>query len=623
MKSTLIFETKRIFIFKHTNLFLAFFFLAISLVYFGTAKYRTFVDEKEAFLNYENLRVNQYVNYEQYGFQGFRVLWLPSPLVVFHHSSLATLEGIIDTKDTVAVSSVHKGRRIFTSKGLVTDFSTLFFVLGSLLMMYFGLKTFVSIEAIRFHNSKMTLFHTIGSRMIILTGYFSVVIIVAYFFAKILGVPIDAQDTRVFFLYAVYVILLLDFFYCVGIGYAVLTKFKKGLGASAYLLWFIIIFAIPLLYDMDLEKQATQIESNESVNIKKIANGMKFERDAKTYFKNLQGKKPDEIRHIAKQFAATFARDVMPLNAALEKKLNGEVKQVLHHYEKYSVMSPSSFYSFLAKESSGMGYYGYQDFFNNLQVQKKDFYHFYFSKRFNHVDPPVESFVKNNENIFVSHGVVPASYLKGMFFILLYCVLFLGVALFLLFRQLKKSLPEKSVEVDIEGMEIGKTYFYLVTDPEQKRGIFQYLKTLNAIIIPKPDAGLYDPGISLQAWMHFEAALKGVSLEKMLPILNTLTVTQEQLSQKIKNLDNEVFMKVYLALHLAQDSNIYVFDDFLNQMTRKFEQEFKETIDQHIPAAIIIYCSQQMYDVTVKGMFQNPSGDCRFVAIDLNLVSLR
>jgi hypothetical protein len=597
----------------------------------GTSKYKDFLTEKKNFLNFESQKVTQYINYEQYGFHGFRVLLQPSPLIVFCHSCFTTLKSNIDIKDIVDIDSNYKGQKIFTYNGMVGDYSTVFFVLGSLLMLYFGLNTFTSVASLRFHRLKSYIYHTICSRLGILGAYFLLLIPAVFLFARLLGVPLSAKDMGIFLKYSLYGMLFITFFYLLGIFLTVIFRFNKVLVSSAYLVWFVIIFVVPLIYNLNLEKRAKQIKSNETVNIEKLNNGKEFERKTEAYFKNLQEKKVKDIRPVTKQFVQEYLERILPLNSAIETNLNREVKQLILHHEDNTIFTPSSFYCFLSKEFSSMGYYGYQDFLTYILKLKEGFYHYYFNKRYHQIDQTVEPFVKNNENIFLSKSLLPGNYWKGVLITFLYSLLLLAAILKGLERRVKPPAKNRQVKLDINQLEMGKTYFYLSrnVDPEKKNGMLHYLKSQQAVIIEKPDASLYDPGISLKTWVQFEAGQQQLHPGTLREYLETLGITQNQLNQRIKNLDNEVLYTAYLGVQLAQNSTIYVCDDFLNRVSREFESTFKEAVDKLLPHAIIIYFGSQMFDITVKEK-HNPiphvlheTKECRFVAVDLNDITLR
>lgn len=631
MKNTFLFEIKRIFQLKNIFILCLFFTLSLYAVYLGTSKYKDFLREKKNFLNFESQKVTQYINYEQYGFHGFRVLFQPSPLIVFCHSCFTTLKSNIDIKDIVDIDSSYKGQKIFTTNGMVGDFSTVFFVLGSLLMLYFGLNTFTGAASLRFHRIKSYIYHTICSRLIILGAYFLLLISAVFFFAKLLGVPLAVKDAGIFLKYSLYGMLFITFFYVLGIFLTVMFRFNKVLVSSAYLVWFVIIFAVPLIYNLNLGKKAKQIKSNETVNIEKLNNGKDFERKTDAYFKKLQEKKVKDIRPVTKQFVQEYLERILPLNTTIETNLNREVKRLILHHEDNTIFTPSSFYCFLSKEFSSMGYYGYQDFLTYILKLKDGFYHYYFDKRYNQINQTVEPFVKNNENIFLSKSSLPGNYREGVLITFLYSLLLLAGTLKGL-QGTAKPLPKNlQVKLDINQLEMGKTYFYFSrnVDPGKKNGVIHYLKSQQAVIIEKPDSSLYDPGISLKTWIQFESGEKQIDPGTLGEYLEVLGITGHQLEQRIKNLDNEVFYTAYLGIQLAQNTTIYVCDDFLNRVSREFEHTFKEAVDKLLPRAIIIYFGSQMFDITVKEKRDpmphvlHETEECRFVAVDLNDITLR
>jgi len=627
MKDVFLLESKRIFNLKNTVVFLLFFLLALYFVYFGAAKYKDFLAEKENFLNYERLRISRYVNYEQYGSFGFRVLLQPSPLIVFCHSALQTLESNIDIKGTIDINSIYKGQTVFIANGMKGDFYALFFVFGSLMMLYFGLNTFASIEYLRFHTLKNYIPNTLCCRFFILTGFFFSVILTSYLFAKTLGIPFTRVDTAAFLTHSLYVMLFITFFHILGIAAGAILKFKKVFFISAYLVWFLMVFVIPIICNMTLEKKAKGIQSNETVNIEKFHHTKKFEIKGEEYFKRLEEKKVKEIRPLVKKFVEEYIRNILPLNKAIENRLNNQVKNLVTHHEKKSLLFPTLFYPFLSKELTGMGYYGYQDFLAHVMELKDNFFSYYFEKRYNQIDQSVEPFIKNNENIFHSRSCLPANYWKGIRMMVIYCLLLLGGTLFLLRRSRKPPKAPEPIKLNTLELEMGKTYFYHYKDPKQKNGIIHYLESKNAVIIAKPNPCLHDPGTSLNTWLRFERSQQKSNPHfddrQVKENLETLGITRQHLEQKIKKLDKEVFYSAYLALKLAQNTAIYVFDDFLYRVSKEFEQAFKYTINKMKPHAIIIYLGSQLFDITVKDRDQNQPDDLRLVAIDLDAVSLR
>jgi hypothetical protein len=622
-KAVFLFEFKRVFTLKHCLVFLGFFSLVLYMTYSGVSRYDYFLREKESFADYETLKVRQYINYEQYGAYGFRVLVQPSPLIVFRHSSLVFLQSTVDTKEVVDICSTYKGQKLFTHNEVSVDFSTVFQVLGTLLMLYFGLGTFVSIQSIRFQHSRDYIFNTICTRWFLLTGYFCVVIFSSFYMAEALGLTFSSKEVETFFNFSLYLLLFLTLFYLLGVLAAVLGGFRRRFLISAYLIWFLLIFTAPQFHRIDLEKRADKIISNEIVNMKKLKNSRTYEAGTRAYFKALQEKRVKEIRPIARRLIDEYINKILPLNTRIETDLNREVNRLISLHENRSVIFPSAFYSFSGRESSSMGYYGFQEFLSYVLALKQKFYHFYADRRGNRIDQTVEPFIKSGENIFLSTGKLPENFRVGVILILLYILLTLCGALYGLYRKLKGSRVKDMIEIDTRRMENWETYFYLARNREQALGILNYLRSEGAVIIDRPSPSHYDPGISLKSWIEFEIKQLNIDANRVNEILDTLEISVIHLNQKIRNLGCEVFDRAYLALRMAQRSDIYVFDDFLNRASKEMEQAFKEVLDRHRSHATIIYIGSQMYDIKMKERPQPPEGDFRFVAVDFNDITLR
>ena len=153
------------------------------------------------------------------------------------------------------------------------------------------------------------------------------------------------------------------------------------------------------------------------------------------------------------------------------------------------------------------------------------------------------------------------------------------------------------------------------------------LKSQQAVIIEKPDASFYDPGISLGAWIRFESRQKQADAAVLAEYLEALGITPAHLGQRIKNQDPEVLYGAYLCLQLAQPANIYVFDDFLSRVSREFEQTVKAAIDKFLAQATILYFGSQMFDIMVKEKDHphalTDTDECPLLTVHLNDISLR
>ncbi|MCP5107954.1 MAG: hypothetical protein GY950_31485, partial [bacterium] len=101
MISTLRFESSRVFTRTTTVSLLLLIIASLYFTFLGVSGYRQFLQDKKSFIASEKDKIKLYVNYEQYGAVGFRVLLEPSPLVVFFSKSdfVQHLEANVDASE--------------------------------------------------------------------------------------------------------------------------------------------------------------------------------------------------------------------------------------------------------------------------------------------------------------------------------------------------------------------------------------------------------------------------------------------------------------------------------------------------------------------------------------------
>ncbi len=115
-----------------------------------------------------------------------------------------------------------------------------------------------------------------------------------------------------------------------------------------------------------------------------------------------------------KKFAVQFINSSYLVNTGLETKYLRDVERVIAGHERQSVLFPTTFYHFLTGEASGKGYYGYLDFMDYIMKLRNRFVQYYLKKRYESNDTVVESFVKNDENIFRARSRLPKTFWLGL-----------------------------------------------------------------------------------------------------------------------------------------------------------------------------------------------------------------
>lgn len=452
------FEFKRIFKDKKVVLFIAF-ILSLSLFYAssGIKGYKSFLSKKESFFQYEKQKVNQYINYAQYGGHGFRVLYEISPLKIFFFNSTVfqNIEGNIDTLETLKIYHSFKGKNLFSYSGNFKDFSGSIFLFGSIFMLYMGAAVLKS------KNYFKSLFTQFGFNRAILSPFILRFLLLNLFFILLSGtvflfliireIPLNINVIYSFTFFLIYSLLFLNSFYFAGFLLKIIFNFKPIAYLGLIILWIVSIFLIPEINRSNLSIKSQQLPSNEKFNIKKLKTLMDFERRARVIAKKEIDKKMEiAIKkgkkynygwqvEIQKKLAAEFQRNEFLLNINREMVLKKKMKEIIEKYESISLLHPSLYYSVVSREISGQGYYGYLDFFEYVIKMRTNFMSFYIKNRYNYVKKKVESFIKKDENIFKARSHVPKTFWYGVGITLCYCIVMFIASYLLLKRRIYQS----------------------------------------------------------------------------------------------------------------------------------------------------------------------------------------
>ena len=428
MFAFLCFEWQRIFREKKNLIFFAFIsFLSAYFVWSGLNEYRQFQIEKRIFLKFEEEKVKQFTTYVQYGTFGFRLLLEASPLNLFFANSsiLQDVESNVDGFEAIRVDSSFKGNKLFLKRGFFKDFAGILFVFGSLLMLYLGNLALTSPAYLRFMKGCMSLkkFYllTTAARLFWLNLFFMALGMGMFLLVHLGGCAFSRGETAIFLRYLLFLILLLDFFYLLGQFTAVLVGFHRVFFLWLFIAWFVSVFLLPEMSRISVFNESRTLESAEKVNLEKFRNLMALEKKFRDYLKLNPSTPLDQIRQMQKKFAVQFINSSYLVNTSLETKYLREVERVIAAHERQSIVFPTTYYQFVTGEVSGKGYYGYLDFMDDIMKLRNRFIQFYLKKRYEETDAPVESFVKNDENIFRARSRLPGSFRFGMLATALYC----------------------------------------------------------------------------------------------------------------------------------------------------------------------------------------------------------
>jgi len=425
---------------KTMGLLLVFILLSLYLVQMGIKNYKTIIENKKEFQDFELLKVKQYINYGQYGAYGFRLLFLPSPLSVYfvNSSAITELTSNVDAGEKLNIYNSFKDRTLFAGKsGGFQDFSGIMLLLGSLLMLYFGYESMIHKDYLRFmagFTSHRKLFISIvSSRGLIFILFFLFNTGLSLLLLKINDIVLSGNEYTYLVIYLGTLLLLMVFFFALGtIAGSLKSRFAGFVTIIAA--WFALVFLVPSVVNTIISHRAEDIGSNHHLELEKLKTLMDFEKRAikKAGFLNVNKRQTESERELIETYWKKEVKEIQ----AFEKKLEREMEKNIRRFQELSFLFPSTFYLATCNEISSKGYENFITFFDYIQKLKRKFVRFFIDKRYYSSHSEVESFVTGDENLFRAKTRLPGGFLKGVLLILAYIAVLFAIS----FVRFKKSV---------------------------------------------------------------------------------------------------------------------------------------------------------------------------------------
>ncbi|UCH98111.1 MAG: hypothetical protein JSV88_15010, partial [Candidatus Aminicenantes bacterium] len=216
-------ECKRLFSKKNSLMFFVLVLLALYLVQIGINNYQGIIESKEPFQDIERLKVGQYINYNQFGAYGFRILFIPPPLSIYfvNSSTVSELTANVDSGERLNIYNSFKGRTLFAVKlGGFKDFSGILLLLGSLLVLYLGYESFIHKDYLRFMKGllgyRKLFFSIVLVRISVMVLFFFFTVGLSWLLLKINGIKLLAHDYARLSVYLAVLLLTMVFFFVLG-----------------------------------------------------------------------------------------------------------------------------------------------------------------------------------------------------------------------------------------------------------------------------------------------------------------------------------------------------------------------------------------------------------------------
>jgi ABC-type polysaccharide/polyol phosphate transport system ATPase subunit len=266
----------------------------------GIHQYNDMEQGKEKFRKLERKKVEQIVNWDQYGMYGFRLYFMPGPIstLFFNSGHFTELTCHIDSGEKLTIYGLFKGKKIFEEKpGKLMDFSGIILILGSFITLFYGFDAFRHREYIKFlasvYGHGKTFFFIWLSRVILLSIYFVFVTLVSTLCLIINHIQIKGSDLVYLWVFFWVILMMQVFFFTVG---TIASRLKSRMMAGVLIAfsWILFVYIIPATLNKVVEAKARNIESIYQWELDKLTILMGFEKEVK--------KEVAKVKDVEKQY---------------------------------------------------------------------------------------------------------------------------------------------------------------------------------------------------------------------------------------------------------------------------------------------------------------------------------
>jgi len=596
--------------------FFLFGFVGIFFVYTGITDYQKFQLDKKFFIDHENKKVNYYTNYTQYGGYGFRVLYDPPPISIFFSNSsvFQNLYSNIDMSEILKITSSYKGKDLFLKRGLFKDIAGIFFILGSLFMLYMGMASY-KIEKCLFRYGSLLI------RLAILDLFFVFLLAIVFFSPRVLNLHLSAAEAKIFLLYTCYVLLYLNFFYSAGVFLRVVVRKKPHLYFCVFVFWFFSIAILPEIMTVLMQKKANFFQANEKYDNIKLKELMKFEQEVKK--KTARVESEEKKKSISREMVTKFLSTGYEKNSKIEDEINRNVEKILNDYEDMMRIYPATFFTYLSGEISGKGYNGYLSLARYTLALRHNFIKYYLVKRYGSNDSKVVTYVKKKENVFIASSHLPRSFFIGGLLTAFYAFSLLTLSYFIL---KKRNRVKINFEVPKYNFSEGNTYFILCQDEHYMEGLFAYYRLCdNTICIENLGDGEIDMEVGSRPLLNYYCKSLKVDPARASEYLDILGVENPFSRERDKEkFSADYAQKIYLAVSTAGLHQTVVFKNFIKGKSREMERHFLDIVT-HLNKSrkIVLYLSTEIFVTSLSFEREIQIDICQSFKIDPQAVSMR
>jgi hypothetical protein len=398
-----------------------------------------FSDKKERFIEIQLFKVKYYFERGEHLYDGYNVVHVPSGLSFLISDSAPFIHSVVSKE--AAVFRDFEAINVFLP--IMTGFCPWqFYILFGLLMVFLGAIG-------QGDKSKKRDLYPYGTgnaitKMIITDIFVFVLGTFFCFISKPGRLIFSSPDIWTLLTFAIYSVLLGNFFFALGNLCRVLSKDENGSGIFiAFFIWFFSTIILPGLifkfYDSAMILKDKE-DDNRKIQWRKEMNGLTTMLTAE----NFDNKTRKQNRSIEEFEMKKFLKKIEWEIEVIERTVKSEFEK-----GKYAAFCPNLYYNYLSHEIGGFSNRAYMDLFKHSLKLKKRLFEFFLSKKVYKLisigksKETLEEYIKPGMLIYNGKNYIPPSFCWACGIILIYTlILFLVSHWFDLKRRKKENSPQ-------------------------------------------------------------------------------------------------------------------------------------------------------------------------------------
>jgi len=602
------FEGKRLLDRKPLIILLMLLVFVLGFFLYNLSEYKGTQEQKRIFQDFEKKKVEQYLNYRYYGARGFRIFFHHDPISIFFSNSvpIPDMNAFADNTEQLDFYRSINIKTLFElRKNWFTDYSGILFIIGTLLILFYGYQALKSSENHRLPSSitghKNFFWAVFFARGLWLLLFLIVFLACLILLAAIFGIMIAIDQYLLIFLLVSYGLIMTTF--SVGFFCGTLKSAATGI-AVALIIWMVLTFFIPTVHNIVIAGNANTMIPAYQFEMDKLIIYMDWERTMREKEGTVKpGEKPSES---FKKRMLEYKENELKKLQDMEEEQIAQLKRTKKFYQFLASFFPTTFYQSVNNEISSRGYENQVDFCKYALGEKLKFIGIVIEKEYFSNYSKVEQFNAGNANVYKATPKLPEFFLLGILFNLLWIAAFVIPAYYGYKKRLAELPEHKKTAKTLQDVELQRgTFkswrvigglFYLqmynllsgnIAEFMKKRYTFQVsldgqvlntaAKKQNFIALSHPSE--MPENLKVNAYTRLIMDLSGVDKEKRKEIEARFSLASFR-GKRFNQLDMDELGQVFLAILDMKPFDIYLLNDVSRDMSFEFCLALKKKMDE-------------------------------------------